>query len=132
VKVFVQPENDSLEAHRTVEALIRRRFKDASTVTVVDGRGGDDGIDILLVTHDGHRRILQLKYFPETFSSGWADSRRPQIKESYKTAIEKNQPDEWTLVVPRLLTTPERKFVENLEFRLAQLIPVDVHPRGAD
>jgi hypothetical protein len=36
------------------------------------------------------------------------------------------------LVVPRLLTTPERKFVENLEFRLAQLIPVDVHPRGAD
>jgi hypothetical protein len=99
---------------RTVEALIRRRFKDASTVTVVDGRGGDDGIDILLVTHDGHRRILQLKYFPETFSSGWADSRRPQIKKSYKTAIEKNQPDEWTLVVPRLLTTPERKFVENL------------------
>lgn len=104
-----QPEFD-----RTVEALIARRFNDLGTVTIVDGRGGDGGIDILLVTHGGRRRIFQLKYFPEGFSSGWADSRRPQITKSFKRALQ-HEPDEWTLVVPRTLTTPERTFVESLE-----------------
>lgn len=96
-----------------VEVLITRRFKNTGTVTVVDGRGGDGGIDILYVGHDNHRRILQLKYFPEGFSAGWASTRRPQIRKSFTAALQ-HQPDEWTLVVPRLLTPHEREFVENL------------------
>ncbi|WP_071289338.1 restriction endonuclease [Mycolicibacterium llatzerense] len=103
-----QPEFD-----RIVGALFARRFKDTGTVTVVDGRGGDDGVDIQLDTHDGHRRIFQLKYFPQGFSSGWGKTRRPQIRKSYKAALE-HKPDEWTLVIPRDLTTPEREFVESL------------------
>lgn len=96
-----------------VEVLITRRFKNTGTVTVPDGRGGDGGIDILHVGHDGYRRIFQLKYFPGGFSAGWARSRRPQIRDSFKTALQ-HEPDEWTLVVPGLLTDHERKFVENL------------------
>jgi hypothetical protein len=97
----------------TVEVLITRRFKNTGTVTVPDGRGGDGGIDILYVGHDGHRRIFQLKYFPEGFSSGWARTRRPQIRNSFKTALQ-HEPDEWTLVVPGLVTDHEREFVEGL------------------
>lgn len=96
-----------------VESLIYRRFKDAGTVTVPDGRGGDGGIDVELVTTEGKRRIFQLKYFPEGFSSGSSRSRRPQIKKSFNAA-QVHEPDEWTLVVPRNLTPGERKFIESL------------------
>ena len=41
-----------------------RRFKTAATVRVLDGRGGDGGIDVEVVTNDGRRRIFPLKYFP--------------------------------------------------------------------
>lgn len=98
---------------RIVEALFSRRFKDVGTVTVVDGRGGDGGVDIQLDTHAGRRQIFQLKFFPEGFSSGWAKVRRPQITKSFKAALN-HKPDEWTLVVPRNLTAPEREFVEAL------------------
>ena len=80
---------------------------------VLDGRGGDGGIDVEVVTNDGRRRIFQLKYFPGGFSGGWGDSRRPQITKSFKKALE-HSPDEWTLVVPRVLTASEDKFVKGL------------------
>jgi hypothetical protein len=50
---------------------------------------------------------------PEGFSGGWGDSRRPQITKSFKKALE-HSPDEWTLVVPRVLTASEDKFVKGL------------------
>ena len=98
---------------RTVEGLFHRRFEADGEVIAYDGRGGDAGKDIEVVSNDGKRRIYQLKYFPEGFSSGWARSRRPQIKKSYATALQHN-PDEWILVVPNVLTTSERNFVQKL------------------
>lgn len=107
---------DKLTGQKTfdlyVEALALRRFGEA--VRVVDGRGGDDGIDIEIV--QGSRvTILQLKYFPEGFSGGFKDTRRRQIKESFDTAMTKQNPDEWWLVLPRACTNGEAKFVQNLK-----------------
>ena len=50
---------------RVVEALVSRRFGDS--VRAVNGRGGDDGIDIE-IAGEGRLQIQQLKYFPEGFS----------------------------------------------------------------
>ena len=63
---------------RIVEALVRHRFGDE--VRAVNGRGGDDGIDIEVTLANGRLWILQLKFYPEGFSSVWG-SRAP-ISES--------------------------------------------------
>jgi hypothetical protein len=97
---------------RVVESLVKRRYR-ADEVRAVNGRGGDGGLDIEILTADGRLIILQLKYFPEGFSGGFAKSRRPQIKDSFNTAQER-QPDEWTLVVPTVLTDTESAFVSGL------------------
>jgi hypothetical protein len=91
---------------------VKRRYR-ADEVRAVNGRGGDGGLDIEILTADGRLIILQLKYFPEGFSGGFAKSRRPQIKDSFNTAQER-QPDEWTLVVPTVLTDTESAFVSGL------------------
>jgi hypothetical protein len=95
---------------RIVEALVRHRFGEA--VRAVNGIGGDEGIDIEVTISEGQLWILQLKYFPEGFGSVWR-TRRPQISRSFKTAS-KHSPAKWTLVVPRVCTNSENKFVKNL------------------
>lgn len=108
---------DSLKQHefdRVVEVLVLRRFGDG--VRAVDGRGGDDGIDIEIM--NGKRRtILQLKCFPEGFSGGFKDTRRRQIKASFDTAMNKRKPAEWKLVLPCVCTNDEDKFVRELKGR---------------
>lgn len=96
--------------NRIVEALIRHRFGD--TVRAVNGKGGDGGIDVEIRPDGGGLWILQLKYFPEGFSSVWG-SRRKQIKRSFQTAS-KHSPVKWTLVVPNSCTNHEDRFVKNL------------------
>lgn len=100
-----QPEFD-----RTVEALVRHRF--GEKVRAVNGRGGDDGIDIVITLDNECLRILQLKFYPEGFSSVWGQ-RRAAISKSFQTA-KKHCPVEWTLVVPCLCTNPEHQYVANL------------------
>lgn len=65
---------------RIVEALVQRVYDDTTwDVRPIDGRGGDDGIDIeCLHKTSGHRHVHQLKYFPEGFS-GKHVKRRDQI-----------------------------------------------------
>lgn len=95
---------------RVVEALIRHRF--GERVRAVNGRGGDEGIDIEVVLNEGGLWIIQLKYFPEGFSSQWRN-RRSEIRKSFVAAMQ-HQPDRWTLVVPSLCTTPEHRYVTGL------------------
>ena len=97
---------------RVIEALVKRRYRDCD-VRAVDGRGGDGGLDIEVVAADGRLTIMQLKYFPGGFSGGHAKTRRAQIKESFKTA-QQRQPDEWKLVVPSVVTDTESVFVHAL------------------
>ena len=96
---------------RAVEVLAYRRFK--SRVRAVNGRGGDGGIDIEITDDDGRLWILQLKYFPEGFSGGFAP-RRQQIKASFDTAVRKHNPDKWSLVYPNTLTPEEDAYVKGL------------------
>lgn len=98
------------EFDRIVEALVRHRF--GENVRAVNGIGGDDGIDIEVTFEGGRLWILQLKYFPEGFSSVWRQ-RRTQISRSFKTAST-HSPAKWTLVVPRVCSNPENRFVKNL------------------
>ncbi|MCC3318366.1 hypothetical protein [Nocardia africana] len=97
---------------RIVEVLIKRRYRDADSVIAVNGRGGDGGIDIEV--RQGNRlRIFQLKYFPEGFSGGFAQTRRKQIRRSYDSML-KDKPYEWVLVVPNNVIPSERTFVGGL------------------
>lgn len=94
-----------------VEALFDRLYGDADEFQVYDGRGGDGGRDIYV--RQGKRvRIFQLKHFPEGFSSE-NRKRRNQIKKSFETAME-HKPQDWTLVVPRNLTSGELDFIAKL------------------
>lgn len=95
---------------RIIEALIHRLYDDLAQVQVVNGRGGDGGLDIL-VTVRGKLYIYQLKYMPEGFSGGFV-KRRQQISRSFTRAMT-HQPDVWTLV-PCTLTIEERDFVNAL------------------
>ncbi|MEV0186669.1 hypothetical protein AB0I54_46945 [Streptomyces sp. NPDC050625] len=96
---------------RHVEALLHRMFDDSGQVVVVNGRGGDNGIDVQ-VTTDAGLRIFQLKYHPDGFP-GSLKGRRASIKKSFNRAMA-HEPVEWTLVVPCTLTTSERTFVGKL------------------
>ncbi|GGY18934.1 hypothetical protein GCM10010358_82430 [Streptomyces minutiscleroticus] len=100
------------EFDRHVEALLYRMFNgSAGKVIAVNGRGGDDGIDVQVST-DAGIRIFQLKYYPDGFP-GSVKGRRSAIKKSFTRAM-KHQPVEWTLVVPGTLTPSERSFVDRL------------------
>lgn len=101
---------------RVVEAFFLRENSDLPRdAYAVNGRGGDDGIDIH-IRRDGRLTIVQLKYFPEGFSGGFKETRRAQILASFKSAL-KHRPDEWWLVVPSTLTPGERKYVIELPRR---------------
>lgn len=95
-----------------VEALLVAEYTgNGLKAQAIDGRGGDDGIDVdVRVEATGQiTHIFQLKHFPEGFSGGFV-KRRSQIKESFKAAL-KESPPVWTLVVPRNPTIAERKAV---------------------
>lgn len=94
---------------RLVEALLHRMFDDSGQVVVVNGRGGDGGIDVQ-VTGDAGLRIFQLKYHPDGFP-GSLKGRRTAIKKSFRRTMA-HRPVEWTLVVPCTLTVSERAFVD--------------------
>lgn len=96
---------------RIIEALVHRLYDATATVTPVNGRGGDTGIDIE-VRQGSRLRIYQLKYYCDGFPAN-SRGRRPSIKKSFERAME-HSPYEWVLVVPCTLGTGERKFVKNL------------------
>ncbi|MGP4965868.1 hypothetical protein [Glutamicibacter ardleyensis] len=102
--------------NRVVEALLMRKYHHPpkSTVEVIDGRGGDGGIDVAVYVEDKIKEIFQLKHFPEGFSGGFRDSRRKQIKKSFDTAWTNHKPPLWTLVVPSNPTVQEGKHISGL------------------
>lgn len=107
------------EFDRVVEAFFVNENRDLGEgMYVVNGRGGDGGIDIH-IRRDGRLIIVQLKFFPEGFSGGWKKTRQDQIRESFDTAMQ-HVPDEWWLVVPTTLTTDERAFVAGLGSRVPE------------
>ncbi|SFA61614.1 hypothetical protein SAMN05444374_11847 [Rhodococcoides kroppenstedtii] len=98
---------------RIVETLLLRKFRGIADVDVVDGRGGDDGVDVGVTFPDGSLTIYQLKYYPEGMSGGFA-KRRDNVKNSYVKAVTKNKPNQWILVAPRNYTNSEKRFIRGL------------------
>ncbi|MEV0949037.1 hypothetical protein [Promicromonospora sp. NPDC050249] len=100
---------------RVVELLLQRRHQaEPGEVQAVDGRGGDEGIDVDVTSHDGTiDTIYQLKYFPEGFSGGFRETRRRQITKSFNAAM-KHKPRRWVLVFPGRPTPKERSYVHKL------------------
>ena len=96
---------------RAVQLLLERKHEKARTTFAPDGRGGDEGIDFL--AQDRTLTIYQLKHYPDGLKSS-TKSRKRSIKESFETAVIKRAPRTWVLVLPALLTVPERKYVEGL------------------
>lgn len=111
--------------NRVVEVLITRMYHHppASEVVVLDGRGGDGGIDVGVYVNGKIDRIFQLKFFPGGFSGGWGKTRRPQIKKSFLRAM-KHAPREWTLVMPGNPTTGELKHISTLASGLSVRVNV--------
>jgi hypothetical protein len=109
----------------------------AATVSPLNGRGGDGGVDVGVSFADGSLNIYQLKYFPEGMSGGFG-KRRNQVRDSWSSI--KNRADliEWILVVPCELTAKEYEFVrgldnpQNIEIRVWALADLDqrlaLHP----
>ncbi|MCB5991730.1 hypothetical protein [Janibacter melonis] len=100
---------------RLINALVDRRHDDAGDdVQVIDGRGGDGGLDIRVVTAGSRELIYQLKYFPNGFDGRYRDSRR-QITDSLERALQTcPELDEWILVAPCTATRPGWAFIEAL------------------
>ncbi|WP_344100060.1 hypothetical protein [Myceligenerans crystallogenes] len=114
---------------RVVELLLQRRHQPGpGHAQAVDGRGGDEGIDVDVTLPGGAiTTIYQLKYFPEGFSGGWSKTRRAQIKSSFQSAMA-HQPRSWVLVIPARPTPKERKWVRSLVGKQ----PVKVEILGRD
>ncbi|WP_144785487.1 hypothetical protein [Microbacterium sp. BH-3-3-3] len=97
---------------RVVEALIRRMWesKPGIQVHVIDGRGGDDGLDVYVERNGETVHVYQLKFFPEGMSGGWK-TRRTQVKRSFKSVRDLDGLEDWTLVTPRNPTVQEQQTV---------------------
>lgn len=87
--------------------LIGREFAMAKAV---DGRGGDEGIDILLGTIFTTERIFQAKYFCSSITK----SQKRQVIESLETAIQHHSPRHWTLCVPKDFSPAEERWFEEV------------------
>ncbi|MGW0040068.1 hypothetical protein [Gordonia sp. NPDC003376] len=99
---------------RIVETLLMRKFRGVAEVDVVNGRGGDGGVDVSVTYPDGRLVIYQLKYYPEGMSGGFV-GRRDKVKKSFVRAVKEQEPHEWVLVAPcSNFTNPEKGYIRRL------------------
>jgi hypothetical protein len=110
---------------RVVEALLLAEYGvDGTHVQVIDGRGGDDGIDVgVWDAEENIVHVFQLKHYPEGLS-GKFSGRCDKVKDSFDTAWKTNQPPKWTLVIPRNPSIDEHAKVR--EFAHGKPIVVDI------
>ena len=103
------------EFTRIVNLLVKAFWADELGVEVrpVDGRGGDDGVDVEVRHPSGKFTIFQIKFFKEGFSSE-NRNRRNQIKKSWNRVYSRQDVDKWVLVIPIELTPGEYDFLYSL------------------
>ena len=98
------------QAFEDIAALILRATVSGSRRVRV--HKGDGGVDTYTGTYgeDGHADVYQIKYFP----SVWDESRKQQIRESYRTARDNNDFNlgTWTLCVPTRLTKGDLRWFD--------------------
>ncbi|RIX60033.1 hypothetical protein D3P08_00100 [Paenibacillus nanensis] len=83
--------------------ILHCRYK-KHTVTRIDGSGGDDGIDVIVITPKNKKYIYQCKFYTGRLGS----AQRKKITDSFLTAYKKNKGlKKWILVVPKTLDINE-------------------------
>lgn len=107
------PKLEEEDFNRAVELLLTRIY--GPEALVINGSGGDKGIDVAVRQDGVIRKIYQLKHFPEGFSGGFKRVRERQIRDSFKRARD-NHDDlaEWFLVMPPNPKIGEDEFVQGL------------------
>lgn len=116
---------NEVDFNQLVEVLLLKMYdKKPYRAEVLRGAGGDGGIDVAVRLGDRVVKIFQLKYFPEGFTGGYRDTRRPQVKKSFETAWKNHAPDEWILVMPPDPHQNERDFVDG--FAVGKAVEVDI------
>lgn len=104
-----------VDFNRVVEALLLKMHdREPGTAVVINGRGGDGGIDVAVFDGAVARIIYQLKYYPEGFTGGYKKARQPEVKSSFETAWKNHTPAEWILVMPSNPHVNEKAYVEGL------------------
>lgn len=111
--------------NRSVEVLLQRLWAGVPgcRAYALDGRGGDEGIDIGVERDGSLVHIYQLKFFPEGMSGGFTKRRR-QVKDSFDAAMAHDGLEAWTLITPRNPTGSERR--STMRLRGDRDITVDV------
>ena len=103
--------------NEVVEALLVKEWTTPSGLRAeaIDGRGGDEGIDVGVWRGDSLVHVFQLKYFREGFSGYAKKTRRDQIAGSFERALKAHPGlSDWSLVIPSKGSLPERKYVSLL------------------
>ncbi|GAA3762015.1 hypothetical protein GCM10022240_13260 [Microbacterium kribbense] len=126
---YVNWEDGREEFERVVESLIQRTWstRDDGHAYVIDGRGGDDGLDVYVSRDDEIVQVYQLKFFPEGMSGGFR-KRREQVKLSFERVAGLANLEEWTLITPRNPTVAELK--STLALRRGRTVRIQVWGRG--
>jgi hypothetical protein len=98
------------EFERWVNALLVRKYRDDPELNAyaVDGRGGDDGMDVAVERGDDVTKVYQLKFYPEGMSNGFV-GRRQKVKKSFERAAKITTMTDWYLVTPGDITVKERQ-----------------------
>ena len=108
---------DERSFNELVEMLFVAEYSEHPTLTarVIDGRGGDRGIDIAVLSRSTEDliEVVQLKWFRQGMSGGFV-SRRKQVKSSFDRAHTKSPTKKWAIVMPGEGTIPEHEFVNTL------------------
>lgn len=114
--------------NRAVEVLLLKLHQ--PNAFVLDGRGGDKGIDVAVREDEKITTIYQLKHFREGFSGAWRKARGKQVRESFDSAWANHHHHllKWVLVMPKNPTGGEEEFVRALGSDKA--VQVDVWGQG--
>lgn len=99
-------------AHMLIKRAWSKKDEQAQ-VSPINGRGGDKGVDVQVVTSGGVA-VYQLKDFKQGMSGGFV-KRRDQVKGSWASVKDRTDVFEWILVVPCELTEWEYKYVRELD-----------------
>ncbi|MDP1993124.1 MAG: hypothetical protein Q8K00_19075 [Syntrophales bacterium] len=82
---------------------------ESSNPKVVDGRGGDKGVDCFIGDFGGTLRVFQHKYFIGKLQA----PQQRQIAHSLATACISNELTHWTLCIPKNLLPREQDWFQN-------------------
>lgn len=93
-------------------------LREIPTAKAIEGKGGDEGLDILVGNIGDADRIFQAKYFYQTLTR----IQKRQIEKSIEVAVQKHNPKHWTLCIAKDFTPSEERWFEELRNKNSSVI----------